>query len=214
MSVCSLKIVTDKFSNIQHNCMIGYKVTTLALLTGGCSSASKSCNRNALLQLSFRFNNHASVVWHSSPLCHWLHSTRELSLHSHPFLPFLSLAGNESTSSGGAQWMVLQILGQLKPIPNAMVAMIIWRWLEGSLEGTYDWILYFAHAVNMSTMRKQAKSISPGGSVLLSPIVSWRNDRYQSQNCMFGKDNVLSTFTILAKLLPSGAQMSPRLWTI
>jgi len=136
-------IVTDKFCNIQHNCMIGYKVTTLALLTGGCSSASKSCNRNLFYNCPSGCNNHASVVWHLSPLCHWLHSKRELSLHSHPFLPFLSLAGNAPTSSGGAQWMILQILGQLKPIPNAMVAMIIWRWLEGSLEGTYDWILYF-----------------------------------------------------------------------
>ena len=88
-------------------------------------------------------NNHTSVVWHSSLLCPWLHSTRQLSLHPHPFLPFLSLAGNAPTSSGGVQWMIHQILGQLRPIPNATVATIIWRWLEGSLERTYDWILYF-----------------------------------------------------------------------
>ena len=57
-------IVTDKFCNIQHNCMIGYKVTTLALLTGGCSSASKSCNRNLFYNCPSGCNNHASVVWH------------------------------------------------------------------------------------------------------------------------------------------------------
>ena len=95
--------------------------------------------------------------------------------------------------------MILLTLGQSRPIPNATVAMIIRRWLEGLRKEsmieffTSTWV----HAVNISTMRKQAKSGNPGGSVLPFPNLDLKN-RYIRVTLSYVRQKiiVLSTFTL------------------
>ena len=70
--------------------------------------------------------------------------------------------------------MILLTLGQSRPILNAIVAIIIQKWHEGLLEGIYVLYFHMGHALNMSTMRKQAKSSNPEGFVCF-PTLDLKN---------------------------------------